>query len=273
QIAVKPDPAGGLKRAAIRASVGMNQAHSDVFAALAELIARDDQVTAAVQGMRVLPRTSWPKDRAGATAKTLASWAKAVPEGSRSGLEFAETVQLADDLAGFLPADQATALRRELRGLRVATFVIRTVREQMRYDTPRLVVEAGKTFELIVENGDFMPHNLVIVKPGAREKVGVAASTMRPDQLDNRGRAYVPRGDDVIAATRLLEAGQKETLKVTAPTTEGDHEYVCTFPGHHQVMWGWLIVTKDVDAYLAAHPEAKPAGGGSTDHSQHHGLE
>ncbi|MBL9135637.1 MAG: HEAT repeat domain-containing protein [Verrucomicrobiales bacterium] len=274
QISVQPDLAGAVQRAAIRASVGMNQAHGEVFAALSDLVARGVQVTAAVQGMRVLPRTAWPKDRAGATAKALATWAKAVPEGSRSGLEFAETMQLADDLAGFLPADQATALRRELRGMRVATFVIRTVREQMRYDTPRLVVEAGKPFELIVENGDFMPHNLVIVKPGAREKVGVAASTMRPDQFDNRGRAYVPRSDEILAATRLLESGQKETLKVTAPETEGDHEYVCTFPGHHQVMWGWLIVTKDVDAYLAAHPESKPAGGGgAADHSQHHGLE
>ena len=41
-----------------------------------------------------------------------------------------------------------TSIRRDLREVRVAVFVIRTVREQMRYDTPRLVVEAGKPFEV-----------------------------------------------------------------------------------------------------------------------------
>jgi azurin len=132
-----------------------------------------------------------------------------------------------------------------------------------------VVVEAGKPFEVIVENGDFMPHNLVIVKPGTREKVGAAAATLKPDDLDSQGRAYLPRTSDVLAATKLLDPGQKETLKLAAPDTEGVHEYVCTFPGHFQSMWGQLVVTKDVDAYLQAHPEAPlppPAAAGEHDH-------
>ena len=54
------------------------------------------------------------------------------------------------------------------------------------------------------------------------------------------------------------------------PATEGEYEYVCTFPGHWAIMWGKLIVTKDVDAYLQAHPvaDAVPAGA-PVDHSQH----
>ena len=46
----------------------------------------------------------------------------------------------------------AMATRGELKGLRVAAFVVRTVREQMRFDTTRLVVEAGKDFEVTFEN-------------------------------------------------------------------------------------------------------------------------
>ena len=65
---------------------------------------------------------------------------------------------------------------------------MKTVREQMRYDTTRLVVEAGKPFEVIIENDDFMPHNFVIVKPGTREKVGTAAMTMPPTKLDEGSR-------------------------------------------------------------------------------------
>jgi plastocyanin len=128
----------------------------------------------------------------------------------------------------------------------------------MRYDLPRLVVEPGKPFEVILENDDFMPHNLVFVQPGTREAVANAASTMRPDQLDSQGRAYLPSSKDVIAASRLLEAGQRQTLKLTAPTTPGAYEYVCTFPGHWTLMWGTLVVTSDVEGYLEKNPVVKP---------------
>ena len=133
----------------------------------------------------------------------------------------------------------------------------------MRYDTTRIVVEAGKSFEIILENLDAMPHNLLIVDPGTRQSVAEAVQTARPDKLDKQGRPYVPEKDKrVHEATKLVEAGQKETIKWTAPRKEGEYEYVCTFPGHWMLMWGKLIVTKDVDAYLAANPDSSlPAPG------------
>ena len=81
---------------------------------------------------------------------------------------------------------------------------------------------------------------------------------MKPDQLDAEGRAYIPRDDAILAATKLLENGQREKLTLTAPQTEGEYEYVCTYPDHWQVMWGTLIVTKDIEHYLRTHPD-KPA--------------
>jgi azurin len=165
-----------------------------------------------------------------------------------------------------MPTAEAAVVRKDLKDVRVAVFVVKAVHEQMRFDTTRLVVEAGKPFEVIVENPDAMPHNFVVVKPGTREKVGMAAMTMPPTKVDSKGRAYVPQSDDVVAATRLLEAGQKETLKVTAPNGEGEYEYVCTFPGHWMVMWGKLIVTKDVDAYLSSHPESASGATASAAH-------
>lgn len=258
-----------LRRAAIRACASMNKHHETLFAALGTLITEGEQVPAVVQAMRVLPREAWPKAHIEPVATGLVAWAKSVPGARRTEEDFVQTIQFAGDLSGLLPTAKANELRRDLRDMRVAVFIVRTVREQMRFDTPQIVVEAGKPFELIVENQDFMPHNLVVVRPGTRETVGAAASTMRPDQVDNRGRAYLPRTDAVLAATRLLEPNQKETLKITAPETEGEYEYVCTFPGHAQVMWGWLIVTKDVDAYLQANPVSKPAGGGASAHDHH----
>ena len=46
----------------------------------------------------------------------------------------------------------------------------------------------------------------------------------------------------IIAATKLLEPGQSETLKMTAIRNEGTYEYVCTFPGHWLVMQGEMVV-------------------------------
>ena len=78
---------------------------------------------------------------------------------------------------------------------------------------------------------------------------------MKPEDVDPEGRIYVPATPDVLAATKMLQTGEKATLSLTAPSEEGECEYVCTFPGHYQVMRGQLIVTKDVEAYLQAHPE------------------
>jgi azurin len=267
RIPVSVDGAGGLRRAAMRALLSMNEKPDEVFNLFAQLIAKGDSVPAAAQGLRQLPRTSWNVASAGTAATALVGWASKVPTESRTDIGYVDALQTASDLAGLMPESAAAALRSQLKQLRVSVFVIRTVREQMRYDVPRLVVEAGKPFEIVLENDDFMPHNLVIVKPGAREAVGAAADVMAPGALDREGRAYVPALPAVVGATRLVESGNRATLKLTAPTQAGDYEYICTFPGHWPVMWGRLVVTTDVDDYLAKHPIA-PAAGGTHAHEE-----
>lgn len=270
---LRSDEVGDLRRAAIRAAVSMNKDPGGTFAALVNLIESNTQVADAAAGLRALPRNSWQPALAGKAVQAMIRWASAIPVPARTSEPYVQTIQMADDLAGLLPASQASDIRKDLKDLRVAVFVVTTVREQMRYDTPRLVVEAGKPFEVIFENGDMMPHNFTIVAPGSRPKVAAAAMLMRPDDLDSRGRAYIPRLPEVLAATKLLDPGQQESLHYTAPSKEGAYEYVCTFPGHWEVMWGTLIVTKDVDAYLAAHP-APPSAGPATapmPAAHHHG--
>src|SRR5262249_42501358 len=150
----------------------------------------------------------------------------------------------------------------ELVDLGVSVFSIKTVREQMRYDVQRLVVIAGRPFEIIFENDDMMPHNLVVVQPGAREEIGPVTDKMQPATLDKQGRAVLPTGRELsrkaMAATKLTEPGQKETLKLTAPVKTGDYEYVCTFPEHWKNMYGQLVVVKDRAALLQASAQAPP---------------
>ncbi len=243
------------------------------FPTLAAALRDGTERTAVARALMQLPRDSWRKEDAAPIVESIIAWAGTIPDNRRSAQDYIETVQVAQEMAGLLPAGQASAIHKQLRKLSVAVFVVKTVHEQMRYDTPRLVVEAGKPFEVIFENTDAMPHNIVFVAPGQRQKIAEQVQTQAPTSLDKEGRAYVPRnGQGFFAASKTIEPGQKETLKITAPAKEGDYEYVCTFPGHWMIMWGRLVVTKDVDAYLEKNPQAAPttATGAAVDHAHHH---
>jgi azurin len=258
-----------LTKATIQALVSMNRDQDKTFAVLADLIGQGKQVMPAAQGIRTLPRNDWPKEQGAKTATALVKWAKTVPANERTSHDYIATVQVASDLAGLLPKEEARSVRKELRELSVSVFVIRTVREQMRYDTPRLVVEPGKPFEVVLINDDFMPHNVVFVRPNSREKVAKLAERMKPEEDDGRGRQYVPKTTDIYAATKLLESGQSATISMTAPNEEGVYEYVCTYPNHWMVMWGQWIVTKDVDSYLQNNPLPAQTTQASAEHNHH----
>ena len=228
------------------------------FILVADQLQKGQDRTVAARAIMQFPRDAWDKAAAGPVARSILDWAMTIPADQRTAQDYVETTQTGMELAGLM-GTEGTVIRKQLRALGVGVFVIRTVREQMRYDTPRLVVEAGKPFEVILENMDFMPHNLIFVEPGTRMDVSKSVATMKPDDLDKQGRAYMPdpkKDHRVIDGTRLVEPGQKATLKIIAPQKEGEYEYVCTFPEHAQMMFGTLVVTGDVDAYLAAHPMA-----------------
>jgi azurin len=258
------------QRDAIRTAVSTKREPAAVFAAITKMIQRGYQIPTAAQGLRGIPRANWPADASADAARAIVAWAEKTHSSERTGRDYSETIQVAEDLASSLPAEEADAARKKLAAVRIAVFVVRTVVEQMRYDTPRIVVQAGKSFEIVFDNPDVMPHNLVIVKPGTREKVGTAATAMTPDQRDTRGRAFIPESSDVINATRLIETGQSESLRIPAIRQEGTYEYVCTFPGHWPLMFGQLIVTKDVDEYLKANPLPGPAKTASTAPAHNH---
>jgi azurin len=111
----------------------------------------------------------------------------------------------------------------------------------LNYVQRELRAKAGRSVALTFENPDVMPHNWVLVQPGAEEKVGAAAALMvsMPDGAD---RHYVPVLPEVIAHTRLLDPGKSTTIYFTAPKVPGRYPYLCSFPGHAQLMRGVLIV-------------------------------
>lgn len=241
-----------VRRAALRALplMGTDFATQN-FDLLAAQLRAGHELPTVSRAIMQLPREAWDKTTAQSVSEAILTWARGVPAADRTAQDYVETVQLGMEMATLLPPADNTRVRKALLGLGVRVFAIKSVREQMRYDTTRIVVEAGKPFEIRFENVDTMPHNLTIVQPGAREEVGKQADAL-PPKPDGQGRLYVPDNKKILAATRLLEPGEQATLKLTAPAAPGDYEYLCTYPEHWKVMFGQLVVVKDLEAYLAA---------------------
>jgi len=121
----------------------------------------------------------------------------------------------------------------------LTTIRIATVVEKMKYDTPEITVKAGKKIKLIFANPDFMPHNIVMVKPGTDKAV-----VMQAMMLGANGFAvgFVPKSDDILWSSKLLDHGKEQVIEFTAPAEPGDYPLVCTFPGHSLLMRSTLHV-------------------------------
>lgn len=120
-----------------------------------------------------------------------------------------------------------------------AELTVRAVVEEMRFDVAEFTVRAGQEVELTLENPDNMPHNLVIVAPGAADDVAGEASEMGGEGFEKQ---FIPENESVLYATSMLDAGEAETLSFTAPSEPGEYQFVCTFPGHGTLMRGVMRV-------------------------------
>jgi azurin len=224
------------------------------FATLARALAAGDARAATAAGLLQLPRSCWQAEPANAAANAVLAWAEALSPEARRSPECLVATQCAEELAGMQPPAEGAQMRQRLRQLAVEHYMLRAVREQMRYDRGRLVVAVGKPFTLELHNDDFMAHNLLVVRPGTATAIATAAAAMSPSELDGKGRAYLPKSEDVLAATGLVEPGHSATLSVRAIAEPGHYEYVCTVPGHAVRMRGTLVVTADVDAWWQQNP-------------------
>ena len=120
------------------------------------------------------------------------------------------------------------------------------------YRQTRLEVSAGEPLVLRFSNTDAIPHNLIFVAPGAFKKVGEASLAMLSDP-EAANKSYAPDLPEVLQVVPIINAGETHLHHFRAPTKPGEYPYLCTFPGHWQVMKGVMVVG-----------EAKPAGTGAT---------
>lgn len=113
--------------------------------------------------------------------------------------------------------------------------------KNLTFDVTELRARVGEPLRLTFKNPDAVPHNWALLKPGTLKEVGEQVNKLISDP-DAAARQYVPKTDNVLAYTNVVEPYSMYTIYFRAPATPGRYPYLCTFPGHWMVMNGTLIV-------------------------------
>jgi putative heme-binding domain-containing protein len=240
------DPAGAIHRAAINAITYTGVEPEQTFNTLVKFVDNAKYRNAAIRALGRMPRRTWPQAQVRPLFDNLAAHVQEIPAADRTAPAVLDELALGNSLAAALPKSEAEQARKLLREIGVNVIRLRPVPHKMLYDRTDLFVEAGRQAEIVFENIDIMPHNLVIVKPGTLAKVGIAAEEMAtgPDAFDKQ---FIPNLPDVLYATRMLQPGQVDRISFQAPSQVGEFPFVCTFPGHWRRMYGTLHVVENLD--------------------------
>ena len=141
-----------------------------------------------------------------------------------------------DSTAGGGPVDSVGA-----DGIRIIRL---TGSDTLQYNVKEITDAPGEKLNIEFTNIGTMPkqamaHNWVLLnKPmsdGEVNAIAMAASTKPPEFMPDDKSA-------ILAHTKMLGSGEKDTVQMIAPAEPGTYPYVCTFPGHFALMRGNLVV-------------------------------
>ena len=207
-------------------------------------------VNAAVVALLAREPVNWPLAGMDTLGLELLRRYSALDVADRSSSGAKRLKSLIDRIADLLPPEKRSLLERQLVGMEVAEVKITALREQMAFDRDVLVLQAGQPVEITFKNDDQMPHNLVVVRPGSMEKVGVAADQLALVSSESE-KQYVPQIPEVLHHTGMIDSGKSAKLVFEVPAEEGVYPILCSFPGHWLKMFSAMVVTADREAYLA----------------------
>ena len=138
-----------------------------------------------------------------------------------------------DQPADNSPVDPATARAVEITG-----------NDTMKFSLTEIRAKPGEALTVTLTNIGTMPklsmgHNWILLKTAA------AVDPLIADAPQAATTDYIPasHSGDILAHTKLLGPGEKDSVTFRAPNKRGRYPFLCSFPGHYQVgMKGDLIV-------------------------------
>ena len=122
----------------------------------------------------------------------------------------------------------------------ISNNVILNSNDQMKFDKKIIKVNSSEKVTLTLNHtGRFpvssMGHNFVLLKKG------VDVNNYALKAAGARNSEYIPDGDNELAYTKMLGGGESDTITFDAPEP-GTYIFICSFPGHYQLMMGEFIV-------------------------------
>ena len=166
----------------------------------------------------------------------------------RPDLRVARQLSLLDQKRQLVEPNPSAGQKEFDRQKDLQTINISCLPEKMLFTKTDFSVKPGKPVKLVFTNPDATDHNLVIVKPGALEEVGMAANEMakNPELADSD---FIPAEKKklIVANTPMIGPNRKQqvhVLRFQAPKKSGVYPFVCTFPGHWVVMQGQMVVAE-----------------------------
>lgn len=129
------------------------------------------------------------------------------------------------------------------------TVEISTLVAQMKYNRVSFSAKPGEILKINLKNPDDLPHNLVLCKPAKgnkNDKGKEVADAVIALGVDGVLQNWIPnKHPRLIAHTGMVNPKEEGSVTFLVPKKEGPYPYVCTFPGHAQMMNGVMIVTKN----------------------------
>ncbi|MFP6874465.1 MAG: PA14 domain-containing protein [Verrucomicrobiales bacterium] len=194
-------------------------------------------------GARTWSHSDGRKVKAGISSATADSVVLRLPNGVLGKVELAQLSRKdRDHVAAWLKNNAAP----KGFGNPDRVIEITTLKGQMKYNKPTFSVYPGKKIKLVLLNGDDMHHNLVITKPGKGNDFKVAQEAWKLG-ADGFAESWIPQHPDLLFASNMANPQSTATLYFTAPKKTGKYPYVCTLPGHAQVMRGTMLVTREIN--------------------------
>lgn len=119
-------------------------------------------------------------------------------------------------------------------------IIISSIKDKMMYDVKEFSVETGRLVSLQFVNKDLAPHNLLIVKPGKADEVSNLAISLAEDGPKKEWRPDTPL---ILWGSKMINQNQSDEIIFNAPDP-GIYPFICTYPGHSQMMRGIMKVKK-----------------------------
>ncbi|WP_411846572.1 plastocyanin/azurin family copper-binding protein [Roseibacillus persicicus] len=158
---------------------------------------------------------------------------------------FKETTRLVARIKGANPPRTKGSLTPPDETWGDATRILIETKEGLQFTPNAFRARPGEKLAVTLRNPDVMPHNWVLTQVGTEKLVGEASFKMLNDP-EAQAKSYLEdeQQKNVVAHTSVIDPSSEQTIYFEAPSEPGDYRYICTFPGHWQVMQGVMTVSE-----------------------------